>query len=69
MMQDKIGPTGNYPDGKLNGDDKGEIGIAITEHEGNVLILFGTPISWLALPPEQAEALAREIIKKAREIQ
>ena len=65
-MAEKLGCTGNFPHGKLNGSDEGGIRFAIGEDGGNVVINFGTPVAWLGMPPEQAVALAEMLIAKAR---
>jgi hypothetical protein len=60
-----IGPTGEFPLGKLNADDEGGINIAIGSESGNVRIDFGEPTAWIALPPDQALAFASLIVKHA----
>lgn len=65
-MADKLGRTGDFPHGKLNGSDEGGIRFAIGEDGDNVVINFGTPVAWLGMPPEQAVALAEMLIAKAR---
>ena len=62
----KPGPTGKYPQGKLNKDDQGELAIGIATYNRNVIINFGKEVSWLALPPEQAIEFAQTIIEKAK---
>lgn len=64
-MADKLGRTGDFPHGKLNGSDEGGIRFAIGEDGDNVVINFGTPVTWLGMPPEQAVALAEILIAKA----
>ena len=63
----KPGPTGDYPDGKLNADDEGGIAVAIAYDPNNdtVHIDFGKPVAWIALPPSQAVAFAELIIHHA----
>lgn len=61
----KIGTTGNFPKGKLNEDDEGELSLMVKEADGNVHIYFGKPIAWLALPKEQAFQFALLIMKHA----
>jgi hypothetical protein len=65
-MADKLGPTGTYPHGKLNQDDEGALNFKVGEREGNVTIEFGGPVTWLAMPPEQAVRFAAVLIAKAR---
>lgn len=57
-----------YPDGKLNEEDEGEVGVAIGVKDGNVIIMFPKPVAWLGLPPEQAMEFGRAVIKRAREV-
>lgn len=64
---DKIGPTGQFPDGKLNPDDEGGLTyrVAADIQNGLVRIEFGGPVAWLALQPEQAVKLGDSLINKA----
>ena len=61
----KLGKTGTYPLGKLGKDDEGDITMGVAAHEGNVIINFGTPVSWFALPPKAARALAALLVTNA----
>jgi hypothetical protein len=68
----KLGPTGDFPHGKLFGDDQGGINVALrrfTAPDGRrmVRIDFGKPVDWLALPREQALAFAAVIAHFAGE--
>jgi len=62
----KLGKTGQFPPGKASAHDEGSLNFAIGERDGNVLIDFGTPVKWMAMPPEQAVAMAQTLIAKAR---
>lgn len=64
----RLGATGNFPLGKLNRDDEGELTMAVGVEAGNVRIEFGKEVKWLALPPKQAIELASAIIEKAQTI-
>jgi hypothetical protein len=69
-MSVKLGPTGEFPHGKLSDDDEGEINVAISRHvapDGSQMVRFdfGKPVAWLSLPREQALALAAVIIQQA----
>lgn len=57
-----IGPTGNFPEGRISAEDEGELSIAIAVDAENNVIRFelGKDVAWLAFPP----ALAREIGQK-----
>jgi hypothetical protein len=63
-----FGATGKFPEGKLNEDDEGELrfGIAGDPEKGMVYIDFGKPVTWMAMRPERAEALAEILIRHAR---
>lgn len=65
-MDEKLGATGRFPDGKLNDDDEGELRTLITTEGNNVIIDFGKPVAWLALPREDAIALGMLLIEKAK---
>lgn len=60
-----LGPTGQFPEGKLTQHDEGEIKIGITTHQGKVIIDFGTQVTWIGFTPELAEQLAQSLIEKA----
>ena len=66
----KLGATGEYPLGKLNEDDEGEIAIAIVSVKatGKVLIDFGKPVVWLAMNANQAKGLGELLIKHAGDL-
>ena len=61
----KVGPTGQFPEGKLNEDDEGEIRIAIGHQDGKVVIDFGKPVAWLGFTPSQARGIAETLINHA----
>ena len=64
-----IGPTGKFPEGKLDPTDEGEIAIGVAwDPQNNVVrIEFGKPVAWLALDPAAATQLGRLLIVKAEE--
>ena len=63
-----LGPTHDFPHGKLDEHDEGAINIAVTHDKGVVRIVFGSPVAWLGLPPDQALALASLITKHAMKL-
>jgi hypothetical protein len=65
MGDEKIGPTGRYPDGSIAKEDKGEIRIVVGAVKGRVIIHFGTDIQWLGLTPDGATQLANKLIEHA----
>jgi len=64
-FKDKLGPTGQFPQGKLTPHDEGELRIAIGTENGKVVMHFGKEIAWIGFDPEQARELARSLIEKA----
>jgi hypothetical protein len=61
-----IGPTGEFPHGKMGPDDEGGINVAVGIDEfGLVRFVFGKPVTWLSLPREQAVEFAKLILTKA----
>lgn len=62
----KPGPTGDFPEGKLDDDDEGGLNVAISHDlDGNVRLDFGEPTAWIAMGHLQARELARLIIEHA----
>ena len=55
------GPTGRFPEGKLNEHDEGELSIRLYNKDGHVNLEFGTAVAWLALKPLQAHSIAEAI--------
>lgn len=68
MSESELGPTGKFPQGKLNEQDDGEIriGIAADIAKRRVVVQFGTMVSWFAMPPELAREIAAKIIEQAQ---
>ena len=66
----KLGPTGQFPEGKISTDDEGELKIALVPDQKHriVRMLFGTQVSWLALPASVARELAGGLLKFADEV-
>lgn len=58
--------TREYPDGKLNDDDEGELTILVCVEKGRVMVMFPKPVKWFALPPQQAVDLAKIIVSNAQ---
>lgn len=61
-----LGPTGQFPAGKADANDEGEIrfGIALGQ-DGLVHLNFGKPIAYFALPPQGAVELAKLLLRNA----
>jgi hypothetical protein len=63
----EVGATGQFPQGKLNDDDQGELRLAVgfDKLDGIVRVEFGKPVAWLGLPPPEAIQLARALLRNA----
>lgn len=59
MADNKLGPTGEYPDGVLKEDDDGELKMAIGNKDGRVFMDFGKQVTWIAFEPAGARELAK----------
>lgn len=66
----KLGATGQFPQGKSDEHDEGELQMALAaDHRaGIVRVEFGKPIGWLGLPAREARTLATLLIEKADEL-
>jgi hypothetical protein len=65
-MNNELGLTGEFPDGKLNDSDEGGLRIAVGIEDGRVVMTFGTPVAWIGASPQDAADLATLIIVNAR---
>lgn len=65
-----LGPTGKFPQGIYGSSDQGElaIGMGIDEERELIIVEFTVPVIWLGLEPEQAIAIADDLINKANKI-
>ena len=62
-----IGPTGKFPEGRLRDDDKGELNIGFAHVDGQIIISFTTPVTWIGCGPDDARAIANELLRLADE--
>jgi hypothetical protein len=69
VILEKLGATGNFPKLMLDEHDEGGLKMAIGRTKGCVKIVFGTPVAWLALYPQEAKDLAVAIIEHANKIE
>jgi hypothetical protein len=71
VKKPKLGATGNFPHGKLNPTDEGELQMGMTSirSKGVVRIDFGKPITWFALRPAEARAFAEMLIERANALE
>jgi hypothetical protein len=60
-----LGPTNEYPQGQIGPDDDGDLTLAIGTSEGLVRIELGTSVAWLAMPPDDARAMAASLLHMA----
>jgi hypothetical protein len=60
------GAIGAYPEGKLTPNDEGNLQFAIGEHDGKVVIDFGTSVHWVGMTAQQAADFASAVMKQAR---
>lgn len=69
-LPEGLGATGQYPRGKLNDQDQGEIKIAIAADPATqtVLIDFGKPVAMIGFTAEQASDLAEMLHEKAMKL-
>lgn len=65
---ERIGATGNFPDGKVSAEDEGEISFAIGHNQDHVCIKFGTPVAWMEMEPKLAIQFANNLLKHAAHI-
>jgi len=50
----------------MRDDDEGELTFAVTEDpSGQIVIDFGKPVHWIAMPKQQAQELAMLILRRA----
>lgn len=62
-----FGATGQFPQGKVEDSDEGELrmGVAYDKLNGIVRVEFGKPVAWLGLPPPEARRLAELLLRNA----
>jgi len=68
MSEDKANDSGQYPSGKLCGDDKGATQVGLKIHDNAVIIGFSQPTKWLGFDPAVAIKLGETLIELANEI-
>lgn len=58
-----LGPTGEFPRGKFNEDDKGALNIRMGIHDKTIVIAFGTKVAWIGFGADEAEGFANNIME------
>ena len=66
-MQERVADR-KWPNGRINGDDDGEVVFKIGPDPDKELVQleFPNPVKWVAMPPGQAIELAQLLIRHAR---
>ena len=67
-LAEKLGATGQFPEGKLTKHDEGELAFAVFTKDGKVVVDFNTEVTWFGMNPDQAIALAELLVKHAGKI-
>ncbi len=63
----RLGATGEFPDGKANQHNEGALLMAFSHDEKhNVGVDFGKPVAWLMLPRIQAMQFAAALLEHAK---
>lgn len=67
----QLGATGQFPFGKSDPADEGELRLALATDfaQGVIRVDFGKPVAWVAIPPTAATAFALELLKRAQAIE
>jgi hypothetical protein len=63
-----LGPTGDFPRGKLNEGDEGGLKLQVVTTDRTVVIAFGKDVSWIGMTKATALELAAAILKSAQSI-
>jgi len=61
----KLGATGQFPKGKMDQHDQGEIKIAICSKDNKVILAFGKEVAWIGFTKAEALNIAETLIKHA----
>lgn len=65
---EKLGPTGRFPDGKVSEHDQGELQFAVYHKDGKVIVEYGTSVTWVGLDPNSAINFGNALLKHARKV-
>ena len=63
----KPGPTGTYPQGKLNPKDEGALAIGFRVEHGKLVMEFGKEIAWFAMDKATATAMLAVLVRYVKE--
>ena len=66
-----LGATGQFPRGKADAHDEGELRLALAADRANAIVRieFGKPVALLGLPVAEARQLASLLLEKAAEVE
>jgi hypothetical protein len=67
-VEDKIGATNDYPEGKMTGDDEGGLKMRVGIKDNRVIVDFGKDVTWLGLDSKGAIELGNILIDRANQI-
>jgi len=62
-----LGATGKPNPRPILPDDRGELAVSLEVLEGNLLMVFGTKLEWIAMTPGEARVFAAALMAKADE--
>lgn len=61
-----LGPTGEFPRGKFNEDDKGSLNLRMGIMDKTIIIDFRTKLAWIGFGADEAEGFANNILELVR---
>jgi len=61
----ELGKMNNFPEGRISGSDEGELRLAVTDHDGKVILNFGKPVAWVGFTAEQAREIGTMLIRRS----
>jgi len=61
----RLGATGKPNPHPILPDDRGELAVSLEILDGNLLLIFGTKVEWIAMKPNEARAFAAALMVKA----
>lgn len=70
MARKSMGATGEFPDGRINEGDDGELRLSVGIDIVNqcVVMDFGQRVSWIGMPKADAEGISKAIAERAKEL-
>jgi hypothetical protein len=63
-----VGATGQFPHGRVDANDLGELKVACYVKNGKLILDFGKDLSWLAMTKEEAKILTMGLLKMAEKL-